>query len=581
MLIPDNITEFNSFGEQILYKRFQNDGSTNSMYILHSVFTNHHLKNISGEIDFLVLVPNEGFFCIEVKHGGISRKNGNWCFTNRYGVTECKKTGPFAQQSATMNSLRKYVLKKLQHKKEINSRFERFLWGTGVAFTSMAEFIDFGPEGHSWQILTKQGLNLPIGSYIKTLSKGSHKEHSKKYWYDIHKSRPTKKDCEIMVDLLRGDFEISYSEINKINDNEVKIEKYTHEQFNLLDFINYNPRCLIEGTAGTGKTLMALEITKRKCLEKKKVGLFCFNGQLGLKLKESVENISKGKEFIKYAGTLHSFMMQNSKSNSHYDPDKIQNYYFEDLPIDFLINNEELPEDDKLDILIIDESQDLLSPYYIEVFNLILKGGFKNGNWVLFGDFSNQAIYINDPEKIFELLTATTTFTRFPPLKINCRNTKRIASQNTLLTGINLPQFSTVNIDGSNVISKYPSKINQPKIILEILLEIESREIPLNRVSLLSPKKIEKSILAGYQPILDLMRKGLKSSTIQGYKGMENTIIILYDFDEVSSSQMQRLLYVGISRARQELYFVLDRDLKESISKLIELNYPKTKKDEH
>ena len=74
MLIPDNRTDFESLGEQILYKKFKYDGSTDSMYVLHSVFTNYHIKNPCGELEFLVVSPNEGFFTIEVKHGGVSRK---------------------------------------------------------------------------------------------------------------------------------------------------------------------------------------------------------------------------------------------------------------------------------------------------------------------------------------------------------------------------------------------------------------------------------------------------------------------------------------------------------------------------
>ncbi len=164
MLIPDNITDFASTGEKIIYMKFKRDGSAESMYVLHSLFTSYHIKNISGELDFLVLAPKEGFFCIEVKHGGISRKNGDWCFTDRKGKETIKKISPFAQQNATMNSIRNYVLNKVKHNKELHDRFSNLLWGSGVAFTSMTEFVDFGPEGHSWQVLSMQGLQLPIGS---------------------------------------------------------------------------------------------------------------------------------------------------------------------------------------------------------------------------------------------------------------------------------------------------------------------------------------------------------------------------------------------------------------------------------
>lgn len=576
MLIPDNITEFESDGERILYRKFKLDGSTNSMYVLHSVFTNHHVKNTSGELDFLVLAPNEGFFTIEVKHGGVSRKNGQWCYTNRYGRTNCKKTGPFEQQSKTMNSIRKYVLKKIKHKKEMHSRFKNILWGSGVAFTSMKEHIDFGPEGHSWQVLTRHGLALPIGSYISTLSHGAHREHSTKFWYDINKARPTKKDCENLLQLLRGDFEINYSEINRMTDNESRIEDYTKEQFSLLDFVNFNPRCLITGGAGTGKTLMALELVKRKASENLKVGLFCYNKRLGEKLLKTTNNMTTNKDSISYCGTLHKFMLNQTKSNQGNGIRDQEKYFSEILPMDFLIECDNLEEDEKLDFLILDEAQDLIMPNYLEVFDSILKGGIKNGKWIMFGDFSNQAIYATDSSKALELLNSYTSFTRFPPLKINCRNTINIASQNTLLTGVDLPQFTSRNQKGNIVSCRYLSKDKQLKEIEQIIFEIKRRKIPLNKVTLLSPKTIDNSIIGDYKPVKSHFRDGLHHSTIHGFKGLENSIIILYDFDEISSVDAQRLLYVGISRATQELYIVLEKKLEISVAKLIEKNYQKT-----
>jgi len=577
MLIPDNEFEFESDGERILYRKFKLDGSTKTIYVLHSVFTSHHIKNMSGELDFLILAPNEGFFTIEVKHGGVSRKNGEWCFTNRHGKTNCKKIGPFEQQSSTMNSIRNYVLKKIKHKKEMHDRFERILWGSGVAFTSMNEFIDFGPEGHSWQVLTKQGLNLPIGTYISTLSKGAHREHAEKYWYEVNKARPTKKDCEDLVNILRGDFDINYSEINRMIDNESRIEDYTKEQFSLLDFVNYNQRCLIAGGAGTGKTLMALEIAKRKAVENLTVGLFCFNKQLGDKLGISINNMITNIDSIAFCGTLHKYMVNQTKSQPKRNTEGQERYFSETLPLEFLIECDNIDEDDKLDFLILDEAQDLLSPNYLEVFDSILKGGIRNGNWIMFGDFSHQAIYSDDSVKIYELLNSYTSYTKFPPLKINCRNTKMIAEQNTLLTGVELPEFTSRNLEGNIVNCRYPNIKDHPKEIEKILLAIEKRGIPLSKVTLLSPKRIEHSILSGYEPVLKIIKKGVQHSTIHGFKGLENSIIVLYDFDDISSVRMQRLLYVGISRATQELYLVLDKNLEASVKQLIGYNYDKLK----
>lgn len=573
MLIPDNINEFNSIGERIIYLKFKNDGSTNSMFILHSLFTSYHLKNMSGELDFLVLAPGHGFFSIEVKHGGISRKNGDWCFTNRDGKKTYKKTGPFAQQNATINSIRKFVLQRLEHDKNLQNRFSKILWGSGVAFTSMTEFVDFGPEGHSWQVLTKQGLNLPIGSFISTLSTGSHKENEGKIWYDVHNSKPTKNDCELLLKILRGDFEIDYSEINRINETEEAIEEYTREQFSLLEFTRYNDRCLIQGAAGTGKTLMAMELLKRQANEGKNVGVFCFNNQLGERISSISKKVSESK--INYSGTIHSYMAQKTTCQQPSDPAQLAKYYAEDLPIEFLISNENLDGKQKLDYLIVDEAQDLITPYYLEVFDLILKGGLRKGKWTFLGDFSNQAIYLNNPKESLELLSERATYTSFPPLRINCRNTREIATQNTLLTGADVPEFTSKLYSGTHVVSRYPTKITRISALHEILQIILNRDIPLNKVTLLSSKRFENSFAKDDEYVNSLLAKGMIFSTIQAYKGLENLIIILFDLDDVASEHMQRLLYVGISRAKRELYLILDKSLEGAVSKLIQQNFTK------
>ena len=573
MIIPDNIVDFESLGEKLLYLKFKNDFSTKNFYVLHSLFTNYHLKNISGELDFLVLAPELGIFAIEVKHGKVWRTGGTWHFENKYGNVTSKKKSPFAQVDGTMNSIRKYILKKLENNKSEQDRFSKILFGTGIAFTSMNEFVDFTPEGHSWQIFTRSSLQIPIGYYINSLSNGWHNENKLKYFYDVNLSRPTNNDCKKILEILRGDFDIDYSEINRISDNESLIEAYTREQFNLLDFVNYNKKCLIQGGAGTGKTIMALELVRRNILNKKKVAFFCFNNKLGIKLNESLKGllINNNDEEV-YVGTLHSFLSDGTQLKYPDEKEKISNFYQELLPIDFLIRNDESKQDEKYDLLVIDESQDVLTPNYLEVFDSILKDGIKNGNWVFFGDFSNQAIYLNDPQQALELLSSRTSFTKFPPLKINCRNTQKIARQNTLLTGIEIPQFTSRALEGEEIVNRFPAKNKQLQCLEEVIISLQEKAIPLNQITLLSPKRLENTYLCEAPDLHKKLSSGLSFHTIHSFKGLENIFIILFDFDEISSDEMQRLLYVGISRAKQKLYLILENSLQEEYQKLIAKN---------
>lgn len=575
MLIPDNIDIFDSAGEKLLYLKFKNDTTSANFYVLHSLFTNYHLKNISGELDFLVLAPGHGIFAIEVKHGKVWRSDGKWHFENKKGEVTVKFKSPFAQVDGTMNSVRKFILKKLEKDKKAHAHFSKILFGTGIAFTGMNDFIDFGTEGHSWQVFTRSSLNIPISYFIDSLSKGWHNENKDKYFYDVNLSRPSDEDCKMIVKLLRGDFDINYSDINKINDNEQLIEEYTKEQFSLLDFVNYNNRCLIQGAAGTGKTLMALELVRRNIAEGKKVAFFCYNRKLGAKLNTSVKKIKGNNSSGVYAGTLHSFLSQGTELETYAGEKEATNFFTDILPLDFLLHNETFEESDKFDIIIIDEAQDLITLNYLEVFDSLLKGEISRGRWIFFGDFSNQAIYLNQPVETLDLLGAMTNFTKFPPLKINCRNTKKIAIQNTLLTGTEKPEFNNHSIEGEEIVNKFPAKNKRIECIEEIIEDFIKREVPLQKITLLSPKRLESGYMAASEKLNTWIEKGLTFSTVQSFKGLENTFIILFEFDHLLTDEFQRLLYIGISRAKQQLYIILNNELIEDYQKLIAGNINK------
>ena len=101
----------------------------------------------------------------------------------------------------------------------------------------------------------------------------------------------------------------------------------------------------------------------------------------------------------------------------------------------------------------------------------------------------------------------------------------------------------------------------QCKKLKALLKKLEDSHIPPEQITILSPKKREDSvvsILEGY-PVKDYkIPLGLNTSfcTIQGYKGLENVVIILTDIEDYSS---EKLMYVGLSRARSGL-FILESD---------------------
>lgn len=571
MIIPDNIDPNCSRGEQILLHKFKTEISSSDFYVLHSLFISKHLKTISGELDFLVLAPGKGIFSLEVKHGNVRRENGMWYFENRQGRVNTSAKGPFRQVSDTMHSLRAWLLEKIGLDKKLKERLPGLLFGYGVVFSGLDEIPDLGTEGEAWMVYTRDLIRRsPVSYYIDNLSRNWQDKMKNSYWFHPDRSLPTKEDCEKLFRLLRGDFDYRYTDINRIVDAENHIEEFTREQFDILNFTEYNSRCLFEGAAGTGKTILASELAGKKIREGKKVAYFCFNRALGEKLSEDVAILGNDTSGRYFAGSFHSYLLSHSDLEVPRDEEEKKQYFNETLPLDFLLSCDFL-EQEKFDVLIIDEAQDLLSLNFLEVFDAILKSGLKNGNWFFFGDFSRQAIFLNNPAESLENLKSRAFFAVYPKLTINCRNTMRICRQNTLLTGAELPQTSRFTMEGEGIETMFPANgINS--CLESVIGELLERSIDLKKLTVLSPRRLTTT---GLNQSEIFTQNKIAFSTIQAFKGLENTFIVLTGFDNLETEENQRLLYVGISRARLKLYIVLDRKLEPAYNNLIKNNINK------
>lgn len=84
-------------GERALYAALASAPETDHWIVLHSVAISAHVRQVQGETDFVVIVPNHGVLIIEVKsHKSIERlSDGRW----RLGTQAPTARGPFQQAS--------------------------------------------------------------------------------------------------------------------------------------------------------------------------------------------------------------------------------------------------------------------------------------------------------------------------------------------------------------------------------------------------------------------------------------------------------------------------------------------------
>ena len=176
----------------------------------------------------------------------------------------------------------------------------------------------------------------------------------------------------------------------------------------------------------------------------------------------------------------------------------------------------------------------------------------------MFGDFSMQAIYAGNRsgEELRELLEERTAFIIFK-LTLNCRNTKSICEEIQTVTGFKAPSGLWTKIEGPPVnYITYWNESEQKERLESLLLSLLEEGIKEENITILSPVKKGKSVvsLINRYEISDfrVSDKGkIRFCTIQAYKGLENMVVILTDID---SFKADKLMYVGLSRARSGLF---------------------------
>jgi hypothetical protein len=560
-MVPSVLSpEVKSSAERRIFDWFKFGRGTENWIVFHSLGIANHNRVIYGEIDFFVLAPGFGLFAIEVKGGRVSRTEGIWSFTNKYGVTSQKTRGPFDQAWDGVYS----IVRDIQLKIDNNHRYlQNLFYGIGVMFPDI-EYGASGSDEHQWQVFDIRDGD-DVAGYIKRLSEGATNKYKSTFNHPVSvEQKLSVYDVSYISTLLRGDFDRTVALNVLIKNVEKELITLTEEQYRCIDQLEDNPRCLIHGGAGTGKTFIAIQETMKAAANGKRVALFCFNNNLGKWLASCFPDPSLRPE---YAGTFHKFLTETlvmNRINFTYpvNEDDQQFFYRETLPgLALPVLKKNL---DKYDVIIIDEAQDLIIERYLNVFDSIITGGLTRGTWRLFGDFSMQAIYSGSlaAETMFEMLEKKTSFIRFK-LTINCRNTKPICEEICTVTGYNPPNEMWMKVDGPPVnYITYSDEEEHEKRLTETIENLINNGIPSDKITILSPVKRENSVVSRIKKYkINNYDTGKNNNitfcTIQGFKGLENTVIVLVDIVTLENAKM---MYVALSRAVAGLYIITSND---------------------
>jgi hypothetical protein len=564
-MIPSTIhPSVRSGGERRLFEVLRDAPNTDDWVCLHSLgLARHHTKR-RGEIDFLVFT-RKGVFVLEVKGGRVARRDGGWVFTDKYGVPHIKQEGPFEQASSAMFALEADIRKRFGD----DSRLAKLLFGYGVMFPDI-QFDFAGCEADRQLVYDLRDRRQPITTFFGRLTQFTQARQP------AARFAPTESDIKQLVEFLRGDFDLVPPLSVQVSDAAERLVALTQEQHYVLDALDDEPRCLVQGGAGTGKTLLAVEAARREFRLGKRVLLLCFNRNLAGYLKAALaKERSKGEVLV---ATIHQFMEQLIRRSSVFgdfqrrrasagDEELFTRLYPEYAQLATLE-----PSFVPFDAAIIDEAQDMMTEGVLDVIDGCLVGGLEGGRWRAFYDANNQAAVYG----VFEpaALERMKRFGRTSILTLNCRNTKQIADETAMLAA---PRVAArAKTEGIPVqYAWYDSPQEQSAKLRQILRRLTSEGITLGRITILSPHGAERCV-AAQLPDLPASQVAVENAaqvcagsgdalticSISSFKGLENDFIIVTDIDELSADWWRAVVYVGMSRARVGLILLLNSKLK-------------------
>jgi hypothetical protein len=543
-LMPPKIDINNpSDAEKFIFKEFEQSRLNDDFFVLHSIgLLEHDKKRRWAEIDFLVISPR-GLLAIEVKGGGIDRDDkGIWHTKNRNGERHRLSHSPIAQASSGLHALINWI-----DKNGIPNFSKKYVCGFSVMFPDTQRPKNsatvFGAEASDEIIYWNNDKDDDISNFVSKAYKHFAKRDEKAIGLNIAMVNK-------VVNLLRGEVYIPPTPTWRREMFITNSFKLTQEQWDVFSESKNQERLLVNGSAGTGKTVLAKNITEAYS-EKGTVLFLCFNKALAQRIRERNSWCDNVK-----VTTLHS-LAYDSVNSSVYKSDIPQKL---DLPesmhklIDLFTNLLLDGKEARYDYLVIDEGQDILNQTTLDVLDFLVDGGIERGKWAWFMDCNHQAaVFGNYDKRAHDKLKIAAKSIK--SLDLNCRNTNQIV--NLLKNLFPTAEHSLARLDGEQVEITTFKPDDFYKKIKKQITKIMNLGFKTDEIVVLSPFSARKSSLKNWLKQRDANNFYIKIpnigeipfATVSAFKGLESSAIILIDVEKIDHEWWESVIYVGITRA--------------------------------
>ncbi len=542
-----------SNAERRLYAAFR-DSLDDTWMVFHSVAwqgLDRDGLHRDGEADFVIAHPSQGILVLEVKGGGVQwgPDHKQWQTVAASGEVYSIKN-PFMQAVDSKYPLRRQI--------KAMTGNDSFTLGHAVAFPDiLVSEPSLGPDKPRAIILDATDMVNVKAALDRALG----------YWRGQVSSRSTPVDTAVMealVTLLGRTWELRpalWGELIQERDDFIRL---TQQQYTILNTLSRQRRAAICGCAGSGKTLLAVEKASRLAREGFQVLLTCFNRALAADLRAAVRP-NANLEVQHFHGLCRDL---TRRAGIVVPGDTNDRYYDQTLPQALVEAAERLMV--RYDAIVVDEGQDFQEEWWRPL-QMLLRNPEYGILYIFFDD--NQRIYVR--RGAFPIQSEPY------PLTINCRNTQLIHKQVLKFYSGGEAPIALGPVGRPIVIEQYAPGNTTAAVAATLQRLMFEESVPSDEIIVLTPFSRDKSQLwgrvePGAVPLTDNPhpRPGeVFRTTIQSFKGLERAVVVLAEVERWSgpnnrADKLDKLLYVGCSRARSLLIVLLPTDTPASMQQM-------------
>ncbi|MBX7452207.1 NERD domain-containing protein [Mycolicibacterium sp. 3033] len=497
-----------------------------------------HLKD--HEVDFLVAIEGAGIVCVEVKGGEVWHDGETW--RQRRGGHD-HKINPVRQAREACYALRDFI------EKDPLWTQDRLRWDHVVVLpnTDLPEGFAL-PDCPRWKVIDR--TDLPdIGAKLRHILVSQ----------ELDRPLLTRDGIAELADALSGRGLPQRSVVARALENEDAADILTEHQSVILDAIKLLNRVEIRGGAGSGKTFLAMEQARRLTRNGQRVALVCYSHGLASYL-ERITGAWNRRQQPAYVGEFHDL---GKKWGAPEGPDEslrteeTVQFWEHDLPRQMAELAAQLERGHRFDAIVVDEAQDFADAWWDPLL-AALKDDETGGIYV----------FTDEGQRVFDRHGS-------PPVPLvplildhNLRNTRQIA--NAFQPLVDHPMRF---LGGEGPAVKYvPCSRDDAMDVgddeVDALLDEGWRpeDVALLTTGSRHPEQRERQA-AGSAAYWDSFWDAdqVFYGHVLGFKGLERRAVVLVVNEESAFERSRERLYVGLSRARDQLVVCGDPEFLRAV----------------